>query len=371
MPYLPVEILVSEFSSNLMSSTFLTNNARGYNTAATADLVLTVSEMEKLFKFNNYGQPSFSDDAAKLFRLYNRKQLSGTTGSTINNLPWYGYTGVYLGSTGEGFLTSDINDVGPTGSIMNGFVITSSEGGSMTAPNTGLTGDKRSNSGYVIHNVIEDEMMYTSRQLFTDPLIQTTFCSPENRNVVASELYTLGVYATEHIATVMSKDKENGNSIASNIYQTIKLNRNQLNNEGSSGISENTTSPDFGFIDGDALTWNVVVLPSQAQTQVMASARQIGARTYTFRIFCYDAEDNTNKHIMVKDRNNNPIYNSLTYYGVSGPTGATANKYTDKEGGYTGGFSGYTGSNNIKTFGAKYASYNPVLDTTEYITPPS
>ena len=216
MPYSPVEVLVAEFSSNLMSSTFLTNNARGYNTAATADLVVSVAEMEKLFKFNAEGMPSFSTNADTLFRLYCRKQLSGATGSTRNSLPWYGYTGTYLNNAAEGFTSTDIDNVGPTGSIMNGFLITSSES-KMSAPNTGLTSDKRSTDGYVIQNVIEDEMMYTSRAMFTDPLIQTTFCSLENRNVVASELFSLGVYATDHICNVITAD-QTSNNIANNIF---------------------------------------------------------------------------------------------------------------------------------------------------------
>jgi hypothetical protein len=343
----PVEILVAEFSSNLMSSTFLTNNAFAYNSAATADLAISVTEMEALFTFD-MGKVMFANNAGTLFDNYCRKQLKGTTGFTEAGKSYYGYTGGSIGYGTDGFKVADVPNhlTGPTGSIMNGFLITSSTL-DMKAPRTGATSDTRKDSGYVLQNVIEDEMMYTSNAMFTDPLIQTTFCTSANRDVLASDLYSLGVYAANHIIDVMAKDKlkegDQQHVIANNIFETVTLNRTLIANDK------------IGFVNGDALTWNVVVMPSQAQSQVMASAKGINARTYTFRLFCNDGE---NKHIPVSDRMNIPLYSFLTYYGASGPTGL--NQYVDKDVNWAtyAGRTGYTGSNGVRTFGAQYIPYD-------------
>jgi hypothetical protein len=268
-----INLTIQEWSVSLNAQAYLSDTPDQYGAKAQLNLYLTEGQLAEIIQFNN-GAPAFNKTnfSTSVRQAMNRQRLNTTTG----------------GSQEESFSDS--------------FRCVSSD------ITQGVT-----------RNLVEDYLLSVSKSLFNnvDAFVVTAVAS---REAVAKELFTLGSVAMDNILDTWATP-----AVASKIIDEV------------SAVRELDTSNDYlTFIEGDTLSFSVLINPPPMQSKIIAGAN-VRPRAYILNMVC----DNTRGHASTGDKcvaysaavetGSQPLiptYNNIAVVSVSAPTG----DYSDEAG---------------------------------------
>lgn len=322
----PLTIPVPEFNMQIGTASYL-QDVSVNNVNPVAYLELTINQMESLFTVDTtkVDGPSEKFNSSAFPTGCASKNLGSITdiltGSYFDNYllqKCVGSSGI--GETGNTVTTTVTHPEGPC--LLTGFIRTDNTNTTIQTLSDQVEAGKISKQ-----NIIEDEMLYLSKYTFGDPCGLLYFSTAENKNIMANELFTLGVLAKKQLystiladianseASAVTGDTAPGQTIASRIRSSIIQNRS---------VSD---TDKMGFVVDDALQFNVRIASSPTQINNFTfsnassdSTAVVGAQTYLFSIKVV-SDVTTHAPIRVQDAKGNKIYNTLAYNGETAPLG--------------------------------------------------